>query len=97
MISCLTQYPLLEYTIKDSFSFTKEIEDYVMTILYIKSLFTNIPLTETIGLCVENVYRKQTRFNNQTQCLNDFLSLIERFIDNAIEPHWLMPSCDYFR
>ena len=53
-----------EYTIKDSFSFAKEVEEFdpnvIMTGFDVKSLFTNIPLTETIGLFVENFYRNQT-------------------------------------
>ena len=53
-----------EYTIKDSFSFAKEVEEFdpnvIMTGFDVKSLFTNIALTETIGLFVENFYRNQT-------------------------------------
>ena len=30
----------------------------------VKSLFNNIHLTETIDLCVENLYRNQTHINN---------------------------------
>ena len=30
----------------------------------IKSLFTNIPLTETLNLCVQNLYKNQTHVNN---------------------------------
>ena len=33
----------------------------------IKSLFTNIPLTETLNLCVQNLYRNQTHVNNLTK------------------------------
>ena len=33
----------------------------------IKSLFTNIPLTETFNLCVQNLYRNQTHVNNLTK------------------------------
>ena len=33
----------------------------------IKSLFTNIPLTETLNLCVQNSYRNQTHVNNLTK------------------------------
>ena len=41
----------------------------------IKSLFTNIPLTETIGLCVENLYRNQTHFDSLPKSY--FLKLLE--------------------
>ena len=30
----------------------------------VKSLFNNIPFTETIGLCVENLYRNQKHTDN---------------------------------
>ena len=49
-----------EYTIKDSFSFAKEVLEFdaslFMASFDIKSLFTNIPLTETLNLCVQNLY-----------------------------------------
>ena len=41
----------------------------------IKSLFTNIPLTETSNLCVKNLYRNQTHVANLTK--NLFYSLLE--------------------
>ena len=44
--------PINEYTLKDSFEFAKEItktySNYVMDNLGVESLFTNIPLEETI-------------------------------------------------
>ena len=59
------------YTIKDSFSFAKEVLDFdascFMASFHIKSLFTNIPLTETLNLCVQNLYRNQTHVNNLTK------------------------------
>ena len=46
----------IEYTIKDSFSFAKEVLEFVASLFTtnfdIKSLFTNIPLTETLNLCI---------------------------------------------
>ena len=35
----------------------------------IKSLFTNIPLTGTLNLCVQNLYRNQAHVNNLTKSL----------------------------
>ena len=50
-----------EYTIKDSFSFAKEVLEFdtspFTASIGIKSLFTNIPLTETLNLCVQDLYR----------------------------------------
>ena len=44
-----------EYTIKDSFLFAKEVLELelFMANFDIKSLFTSIPLTETLNLCVK--------------------------------------------
>ena len=43
------------YTVKDSFSFAKEVLEFdascFMAIFDIKSLFTNMPLTETSNIC----------------------------------------------
>ena len=50
-----------EYTIKDWFSFAKEVEEFdpnlIMASSDVKLLFTNISLTETIELFVENLYK----------------------------------------
>ena len=57
-----------DYAIKDSFSFAKEVSDFdascFMASFDIKSLSTNIPLTETLTLCIQNLYRNQTHVNN---------------------------------
>ena len=51
-----------EFTVKDSFSFAKEIITYnsslFMASLDVESLFTNIPLHETIKNCVEDLHNK---------------------------------------
>ena len=47
-----------EYTIKDSFTFAEELQNFVfkfvMASFEIESPFTNIPLQETIDVYVEN-------------------------------------------
>ena len=58
--------PLLEpltynqYTIKDSFSFCEELKNFntnlIMASFDVESLFTNIPLQETIDLCVQKLF-----------------------------------------
>ena len=53
-----------EYTIKDSFTFSEELQSFdsklVIASFDIESLFTNIPLQETIDLCVENLFKYRT-------------------------------------
>ena len=51
-----------EFTVKDSFSFVKEISKYdsslFMASLDVESLFTNTPLKETINNCVNDLHNK---------------------------------------
>ena len=60
-----------DYTIKDSFSFAKEVSDFgascFMASFDIKSLFINITLTETLNLCIQNLYRNQAHVNSLTK------------------------------
>ena len=68
-----------ECTINDSFSFAKEILELNTSLLMasfeIKSLFTNIPLTETLKHCVQNLYRNQIHVGNLTK--NSFYNLLK--------------------
>ena len=56
-----------EYTIKDSFSAAKEFEEIhpnlIVTNFDVKSIFNNIPLPDTIGLFVENLYWNLIHFD----------------------------------
>ena len=60
LIPMLEPLPHNEFTIKDSFSFAKEITRYdsslYMASLDVESLFTNIPLNETINNCVSDLH-----------------------------------------
>ena len=64
-VSILKQFTLNEYTVKDSFSFCKEILDQdpnlFMASFDIQSLFTNIPLDEMINICVDLVFHKNKK------------------------------------
>ena len=57
-----------EYTNKDSFSFADELQSLdsklLMASFDIESLFTNIPLQETIDLFVENLFKDSTHVDN---------------------------------
>ena len=57
-----------EYTTKDFFTFAEELQSFdsklVMASFDIQSLFTNIPLQETIDLCVENLSKNRTHVDN---------------------------------
>ena len=62
MIPILEPLTHNEFTVTDSFSFAKEITYYdsslFMASLDVESLFTNIPLKETIHNCVSNLHNK---------------------------------------
>ena len=87
-----------EYTIKDSFSFAKEVLEFhaslFMASFDIKSLFTNIPLTETLNLCVQNLYRNQTHVDNLTQSSFYSLLKITMFKSFCIFDGKLYEQCD---
>ena len=57
ILSCLT---INEFTVKYSFSFAEEIfeqdSNFYLGSLDVDSLFTNIPLEETINICTELIY-----------------------------------------
>ena len=70
-----------EYTIRNSFTFAEELQSFdsklVMARFYIQSLFTNIPLQETIDLCVENLFKDRTHVDNLSKdCFREFLTSI---------------------
>ena len=62
-------FPLLEpitknnFTVKNSFELSKEIyeqdSEYFMASLDVESLFTNIPLEETIKICCDSLYKNK--------------------------------------
>ena len=64
-VPLLKQYTINEYAVKDSFSFCKEIVNQnaqlSMASFDIESLFTNIPLDETVDICVDIVYNKRKK------------------------------------
>ena len=64
-VPVLKEFTVNEYTVKDSFSFCKEIvsqnSDLFMASFDVQSLFTNIPLDETINICVDLVYHKRRK------------------------------------
>ena len=64
----LTPLTLNEYTIKDSFSFAEELLNYdsnlVMASFDVESLFINIPLQETIDLCLEILFNDKPNIDD---------------------------------
>ena len=56
------------YTIKNSFEFSKQIADQdpglFVASLDVESLFTNIPLKETISVCCDSLFSNNAKVNN---------------------------------
>ena len=52
-----------EYTLKDSFEFAKDIINQnsgcFMASLDVDSLFTNVPLDETIKICIDELFKSE--------------------------------------
>ena len=64
----LTPFILTDYFTQDSFSFVKEVQevsdsDYLMVSYDVCSLFTNIPLNETIDLAVDIIFDNNQKLN----------------------------------
>ena len=78
------------FTFKNSFEFSKKIceqyFEYFMARLEVKSLFTNIPLGETIKICCDSPYRNQELLSNINK--NQFEKLVRvAFYTVSHSPH----------
>ena len=75
-----------EYNIKDSFTFAEELQSFdsklVMANFDIEPLFTNIPLQETIDLCVENLFQDRTHVDNLSK--DSFRELLTRTMSESL-------------
>ena len=64
-VPILKEYTINDYTLKDSFSFAEEIgkqdASLFMTSFDVDALFTNIPLDETISLCLDKLYLRKRK------------------------------------
>ena len=79
LVPLLSELTKNNYVCKDSFSFAKDVRDqdhsFYMTSFDIDSLFTNLPLDETIDLCVKKLFKSKKKIKglNKTQ----FRTLLE--------------------
>ncbi len=78
LLSFITPFTSNEYTIRDTFHFVSMLDekDYrlVMASLDVESLFTNIPMDETIDLVTKKVFEKKQQVNGLYR--NDFKKLL---------------------
>ena len=72
------------FTVKNSFEFSKDIceqnSEYFMASLDVESLFTNIPLEETIKICYDSLYKNQELLSNINK--NQFEKLLRDALCN---------------
>ena len=72
LLPFLTPLTQNEYTVTDSFHFAEEIckqdPNLYMTSLDVDSIFTNIPLDETIDICIDSLYKDD---ENTSKILKD--------------------------
>ena len=77
-VPLLTPLTLNEYTIRDSLSFAEELLNYdsnlIMASFVVESLSTNIPLQETIDLCVEVLFNDKPNIDGFT--ITDFYEFL---------------------
>ena len=73
-----------QFTIKNSFEFAKEVIEQdsglFMASLDVKSLFTNIPLEETINISCDSLFGSEAKINNFSR--NDFEKLLRVALQN---------------
>ena len=87
MFSSLTE-PVTKNNLifKNSFEFSKELSElnseYFMASLDVESLFTNIPLEETIKICCDSLYKNQ--------------KLLSKINKNQFEKHLKAELCNNY-
>ena len=81
LVNILSEFSTNEFTVKNSYEFTKTLNqaklpnNFFMCSFDITSLFTNIPLTETVNVCINLIFKDLDSFLNMTKTL--FKSLLE--------------------
>ena len=80
LVKLLTPLTTNQFTIKNSYTFAQNITNIsshnrTMHSFDIESLFTNIPLTETIDICLDKIFSNTNTFHNFTR--KQFKTLLE--------------------
>ena len=106
-----------EYTINDSFSFAKEVEEFdsnlIMASFDVKSLFTSIPLTETVRNCYQKNFlidyqymfgfykdsrhKVENLYRNQTYIDNLSKSSFRRILEMTMYESFFIFHQEYFK
>ena len=85
LVPLLTDLTKNKYVSKDSFDFAKKVReqnpDLFMASFDIDSLFTNVPLDETIGICVKKLFGRKKKFKGFSK--DQFKRLLELSIKDS--------------
>ena len=85
-VPLLSEFTKNEFVVKDSFSFSTDVRnqnpDLFMTSFDIDSLFTNLPLDETIDICITKVFKRKHKFKGMTKI--EFKKLLEFATKDAL-------------
>ena len=86
LLTFIQPYTTNEYTVKDSFHFVSMLDSkdhrLVMASLDVDSLFTNIPLQETIDIVTNKVYTNKNKVNGITK--SDFKKLLQLSTEGTV-------------
>ena len=92
-VPLLKEFTMNKHTVSDTFSFAEDIRkqdsNLYMTSFDVDSLFTNIPLNETINICLNNLYKDRKKkahglLKKQCRTLLEFATKKSFFLFNGI-------------
>ena len=70
LVTLFKCFTMNEYTLKDSFEFAKDVTNQksscFMASLDVDSLFTNVPLDETIKICIDELFKSEITVSELT-------------------------------
>ena len=85
-VPILAEFTENNFVVKDSFSFSTDVglqnPELFMASFDIDSLFTNLPLDETIDICIKKVFKRKQKFNGMTKI--EFKKLLEFATKDAL-------------
>jgi hypothetical protein len=88
LVKILTPFSINEYSLKNSYHFAEviadsqlDLKDSVLVSYDVESLFTNIPVTETINIIINEIYSDKDFFHGLNK--NQFSDLLKTAVNNS--------------
>ena len=86
LVPVLSPLTVNNFVTKDSFTFAEDVRkqnpDYYMTSFDVDSLFTNIPLDETIDICIRKLFGRKGKFNGFSK--SEFRQLLQYAVKDSL-------------